>query len=68
MLKVLDYIVLAVFVIALIVLCFLQQCGLDIYFLVLGFVVAVMCGLTLFFQHKKDKDKKDSDYEAKVEG
>lgn len=55
MLKVLDYVVLIGFVIALVVLCFFQQCTLDIYFLVLGFAVAAMCGFTMFWQNKRSK-------------
>lgn len=59
MLKVLDYVVLAVFVVALVVLCFLQQCGLDIYFLVLGFAVAAMSAFTMFFQNRKHEQKEE---------
>lgn len=56
MFKVMDYVVLAVFVIALVVLCFLQQCGLDIYFLVLGFTVVAMCAFTKFWQERKESE------------
>ena len=41
--KTLDIIVISVFVIALIILCFFSQCTLDIYFIVFGFAVAAMC-------------------------
>lgn len=52
--KILDYVVLAVFVVGLVILCFLQQCGLDIYFLVLGFAVAAMSLVTMILQNKKN--------------
>ena len=56
MIKKLDYIVLAVFVIGLVVLCFFQKCSLDIYFLVFGFAIAVMSAITLFM-HRGRKMK-----------
>lgn len=58
--KILDGIVLAAFVIGLIILCFFQKCSMDIYFLVFGFAVALMCGITLYCVNKKPKssDKK----------
>ena len=58
--KIVDGIVLTLFVIGLIVLCFFQQCSLDIYFLVFGFAVALMCGITLYRINKKPKTKEDS--------
>ena len=58
--KIVDGIVLTLFVIGLIVLCFFQQCSLDIYFLVFGFAVALMCWLTLYRLNKKPKTKEDS--------
>lgn len=51
----LDYIVLAVFVIGLVVMCFFQKCSLDIYFLVFGFAIAVMSAVTLFVHNGKKK-------------
>ena len=51
--KIVDRIVLVVFVISLIILCFFQKCTLDIYFLVFGFAVAAMCAVTLYLQNKK---------------
>lgn len=48
-----DRIVLAVFVIALIILCFFQSCTMDIYFLIFGFAIAGMCGFTLYKHNKK---------------
>ncbi len=57
--KIVDGIVLTLFVIGLIVLCFFQQCSLDIYFLVFGFAVALMCGITLYRLNKKQKTKED---------
>ena len=53
--KIVDRIVLVVFVISLIILCFFQKCTLDIYFLVFGFAVAAMCAVTLNLQNKKSK-------------
>ena len=55
--KALDYIVLAVFVVALIILCFFQQCTLDIFILVFGFVVAAMSAIAMFLQNRKKKDE-----------
>ena len=63
--KIVDGIVLTLFVIGLIVLCFFQQCSLDIYFLVFGFAVAIMCGITLFRLDKKknlNTDDESSNY------
>ena len=59
--KTLDIIVISVFVIALIILCFFSQCALDIYFIVFGFAAAAMCGYTLYkFNHKsKEKGKQE---------
>ena len=56
MIKMLDYIVLAVLVIGLVVLCFFQKCSLDIYFLVFGFAIAAMSAVTLLVQKKKKKN------------
>ncbi len=58
--KIVDGIVLAVFVIGLIVLCFFQQCSLDIFFLVFGFAVALMCGITLYRLNKKTNTKQET--------
>jgi hypothetical protein len=56
--KKLDTIILIVFVIGLVILCFLQQCRLDIYFLVLGFAVALMSLVAMIFQdNKKEKEQ-----------
>lgn len=55
--KVLDGIVLVVFLVALIVLSFFQQCSLDIYFLVFGFAIALMSAITLFMQTNRNKEK-----------
>ena len=64
--KIVDRLVLVVFVIALIILCFFQKCTLDIYFLVYGFAVAAMCGVTLYLQSKKSKQSlHDAKSEAK---
>lgn len=57
--KIIDGIVLALFVIGLIVLCFFQQCSLDIFFLVLGFAVALMCGIALYRVNKKSGTSKE---------
>lgn len=54
--KTLDYIILVLFVVAMIVFCFLQQCSLDIYFIVLGFAVAAMAGFAMYKQDKKAKE------------
>lgn len=56
--KVLDYIVLAAFVIALIVCCFLQGCSHDIYFLILGFAVAAVAAVVMVLQNRKRETKK----------
>ena len=61
--KIVDGIVLAVFVIGLIVLCFFQQCSLDIFFLVFGFAVALMCGITLYRLYKKTNTKQETTYQ-----
>lgn len=55
--KTVDKIVFAVFVIALVVLCFFQQCSLDIYFLIFGFAVAAMSLIAMIMQSKSKKDK-----------
>jgi L-asparagine transporter-like permease len=55
--KTLDYIILAVFIVGLVILCFFQNCRLDIYFLVLGFAVAAMSAGTMFLQKRKNKRK-----------
>ncbi len=55
--KIIDRVVLAVFVLVLIVLCFFQRCALDIYFLVFGFGVAAMCGVAMYLQSRKTKKK-----------
>lgn len=55
MIKMLDYIVLAVLVIGLVVLCFFQKCSLDIYFLVFGFAIAAMSAVTLLVQKRNEK-------------
>lgn len=61
--KILDYIILAVLVVGLIVLCFFQECSLDIYFLVFGFVVAAASAVTMVIQNRKNQDseKKKTD-------
>ena len=56
MIKMLDYIVLAVLVIGLVVLCFFQKCSLDIYFLVFGFAIATMSAVTLLVQKRNEKN------------
>lgn len=56
MIKMLDYIVLAVLVIGLVVLCFFQKCSLDIYFLVFGFAIAAMSAVTLLVQKHNEKN------------
>lgn len=57
--KVLDGIVLAVYVIGLIVLCFFIHCRLDVYFLVLGFAVAAMSVVAMILQSKKKEEHKE---------
>lgn len=57
--KIVDAIVLVLFVVGLIVLCFFQQCSLDIFFLVFGFAVALMCGIALYRVNRKPKTHKD---------
>lgn len=52
-----NYIVLAVFVIALIILCFFQQCALDLYILAFGFAVAAVATVALLLQDRKNKDR-----------
>uniref|UniRef100_UPI003FEFACE1 hypothetical protein n=1 Tax=Agathobacter sp. TaxID=2021311 RepID=UPI003FEFACE1 len=61
--KILDYIILAVLVVGLIVLCFFQECSWDIYFLVFGFVVAAVSAVTMVIQNRKNQDseKKKTD-------
>jgi cyanate permease len=54
--KTLDYVVLAVFVVGLIVLCFFQSCSMDIYFLVLGFGIAAMSLISMIFPNHKDEE------------
>lgn len=56
MIKMLDYIVLAVLVIGLVVLCFFQKCSLDIYFLVFGFAIAAMSAVTLLVKKRNEKN------------
>ena len=58
MIKILDYVVLIALVIGLVVLCFFQNCSLDIYFLVFGFAIAIMSAVTLFMHQHKVKDAK----------
>lgn len=53
--KVLDYMILAIFVVALIVCCFLQRCKYDIYFLILGFAVAAIAAVAMVVQGRKRK-------------
>lgn len=53
--KIVDGIVLALFVIALGILCFFQKCTLDIYFLILGFAVAIMGAVAMFIQRNKER-------------
>lgn len=48
-----DYIILACFLVALVVLCFFQKCSLDIYFLVAGFVVAAIACIGLIVTRTK---------------
>lgn len=55
--KIIDGIILAIFTIALIILCFFQQCSLDIYFLIFGFAIAIMSGITMFTQTKRAKEE-----------
>ena len=52
--KVLDIIVLSLFVGALLVLCFFQRCSLDIYFLIFGFAIAIMSEVTMLTQLGND--------------
>lgn len=61
--KILDYIILAILVVGLIVLCFFQECSRDIYFLVFGFVVAAASAVTMVIQNRKNQDseKKKTD-------
>lgn len=57
--KIVDGVVLTLFVIGLFILCFFQQCGLDIYFLIVGFIVALASLLVMGVQnHKKDQPDK----------
>ena len=51
--KVYDWIILAVFAIALIVLAFFQKCSLDIYFLIVGAVIAVLAAVSFLIVRKK---------------
>ena len=60
MMKVLDKVVLAIMVIGLIVLCFMQQCALDKYFLVFGVAVAAMCLIIMILQDKKKDEAEDA--------
>ena len=57
--KIIDIVVYVLFVAGLVVLCFFQNCPMDILFLVLGFGVAAMCGATMIWQ-AKSKKKKDT--------
>lgn len=60
MMKVLDYIVLAVMVIGLVILCFLQECSWDIYFLIFGFAVAAMAAVTMYLQNRSKKESEEA--------
>lgn len=57
--KIVDIIVIVLFLAGLGVLAFFQQCSLDIYFLVFGIAMAFMCAIALFRlnrgSNKKDK-------------
>lgn len=55
--KLLDKIVMLLFIVVLTVLCFFQKCSLDIFFLVFGFAVATFCIITFVF----NSDKIESD-------
>jgi hypothetical protein len=59
MMKIFDKIVLAVFLVGLVILCFLQECGLDIYFLILGFAVAAMAALSMYLQGKQENENEN---------
>lgn len=58
--KILDYIILAVLVVGLIVLCFFQECSHDIYFLIFGFVVAAVSVVAMIIQNRKKKDSEQN--------
>ena len=56
--KTLDYIVLAIFVVGLILLCFFRSCPLDVCFLVFGFAIALMSLVTMIWQARSNpKDR-----------
>ena len=57
--RVLDGIVLVLFVVGLIILCFLQQCGLDIYFLLFGFAVVLVSLVVMIVQNKKKERQRE---------
>ena len=52
--KIVDRIVLVVYILALVVLCFFRSCTLDTYFLVLGFAVAIAAGIYMFLNRRKE--------------
>ncbi|MCI5857372.1 MAG: hypothetical protein MR016_08435 [Agathobacter sp.] len=54
--KIVDCVVLTLFTIALFILCFFQQCGLDICFLVLGFLAAFASLVVMIIQNR-NKDE-----------
>lgn len=55
--KIVDIIVVVLFLIGLAVLALFQQCSLDIFFLVFGLAIAIMCSITLFRLNKKSSKK-----------
>jgi hypothetical protein len=55
--KVLDKLILVLFVVGLVVLCFFQQCRMDIYFLVLGFAIAAMSLVSMIFPNHANEDE-----------
>jgi len=59
--KIVDIVILAVYVIALIALCFFFKCSLDIYFMILAFAVALMSGIAMIIQRKNGKTKELSE-------
>jgi hypothetical protein len=54
--KALDRIVLVLFAVGLVILFFLRECSLDIYFLVLGIVVGLMSLTAMIYQRKTDDE------------
>jgi hypothetical protein len=65
--KALDRIVLVLFAVGLVILFFLRECSLDIYFLVLGIVVGLMSLTAMIYQRKTDDDQNAQENAQKIQ-